>query len=317
MKFWVQIVAVGIAVVVILFLGLLIRNLIKKWRNDKCRAVAYISLGIFAFLVFPLTLNAVITNRWYVKIPIQSELEPKDWFAFWGSYISSMVAILLGWVAYQQAELSNKQQVQTQKQQEQLTQLTKIVSIYQLKPRIAIKSFCIRAFNQPLKEYQTCWYIEDLYFTYFGQKRVVEGKRFIVLDCDIIHESMIPASKYDICWINWEIADMKFQINLDGYHDKPITDKMVIIIDENTKCSEGINDLFEAVTMHMKYNNYKKVNFDKSILTLGVLFYNNIKEQDSGEVGSSFCEIKCMINSAKITEGSNEVQAVPYIEWGE
>ncbi|MCM1342945.1 MAG: hypothetical protein NC246_03840 [Muribaculaceae bacterium] len=274
-------------------------------------------MGIIAFLAFPILLNAAITYKWYYKIPIQSDMTAKEWFGFWGSYIGSMVAILLGWVTYRQAELSNKQDQQAQMQQEQIARLTEIVNRYQLKPRIAIRSVSIEVFSKPLKEYQVNWYIEELYFTYFGHKKTMEGKRYIVLTCDIINEGMVPVTKYDVDRIEWEIADKKFDIFLKDYRDISITDKMVIIIDEHTDCSDSIEDLFDMATMHVKYNNYKRINFDKSILTLGVRFYNSIDGRDSDGVGYSCCKVRCMINSARMDRGSNKVKAVPYIEWGE
>lgn len=299
----------GKCIIVIIVFVLLLLYLIKRCGKDRRRACTYIVLGILVFIAFPVLLNAIITKKMYKYIHVQSEMTPQEWFGFWGSYIGSFVAILLGWVAYQQTELSNKQNKQSQEQQEQIAQLMKIVNSLQLKPRITIFSFSMEVYNEPAREYQVRWEIEDLYFTYFGIKKTVEGKRYIVLTYNIINEGISLATNYDINFIKWQIADKEFIIELNQSRHVQITNKMVIIIDEQVKCSESIDKLFDTITMHINYNSHKKVDFDKSVLTLNVQFFNN--------VASDLCEITCMINSAKIESCSTKVRAVPYIVWGE
>lgn len=312
-RFCFQIIGVAIVSFILLHVGWLVKNRIKKYRREKLRPLIYIYLGIFVFLAFPLAINAIITNKWYYYIPLQSDMSSKEWFAFWGSYISSLVAILLGWVAYQQTELSNNQNKQSQEQQEQISQLNKIVNSYQLKPKIGIRSLCVEVYYKPLREEVVRWKIEDLFFAYYGIEKHVEGKKFIILTFDVIQEGIVPTTHYNIIKIKWEVANKSFNIKMKSSSHLQITDKLVIIIDEEDCHTEDINDLddlFDTIATHITYNDHKLKGYGRSVLTVDLQLYNEMTE-------TRFCSIISRINSEKIETSATTVQTVPYIEWEE
>lgn len=260
----------------LIFWGVYIHNKKRGIDNEIEKKRALFLGAVLVFYVgFPLTLNAVITNKWYWKFPIQSSLSETEWFAFFASYIGNIGTIFFGWLAYWQTELIKQESEKTKQQQIQIDHLKDIVVKYQVCPMVHFGRFSFVAYHKPLRRNLVKREVEQYLFAQYGTMECQPGNSFVVFTIDIRQQGIIPVSACDIEKLTWKISGKEYEIELKGEKRTPfLKNRLTFVIEEPDIDSGNREAFFQAVSDHYTYDSHKLAHYGQSELRIQILFSN-------------------------------------------
>ena len=268
-----QLFAVVLAAGLLVWLLRKIKKRLDKKRKGLDRQWWYVWFGLSACMMFPLLVNAIISNHWYPFLGIGSHLKSSEWFAFWVSYSGSIVSILLGWIAYRQTELISNQNKQADAQRKQIEHLQELISSYQLKPYVKIKSVCVEVYHKPILSRKE--EIENRYFEYNGEKDSIrEESSIVVFTLNVEQEGLVPSISYVINSVDWELFDKSRK--LIAYNSKNENnlwkDEIVLFLREDQFETRSEQEILKHVT----YSKHKQFGYDRSELKFQISFSNAV-----------------------------------------
>lgn len=268
-----------------------------RWLQKHRKALALVVIVVF----LPVIIDRLLTHGCY-RVLFQvgllrkaSVMDEGEWFSFLGSYLGAIGTIVIGMIAYRQSQRLGKLQ-------DQMNQMQKEITNFQIHPIISVKKTEIQIKNEPGMPLTAKKEIENYYFSIYGKQWSGSGIRYIVIRIPFEDKGIIPTVRYKIMNLTWEIVGQNYPITLSK--DKCIQntcDEVKIIIDEDDAIPDTA-DFFNNATLHRDYSSNKLYGYDKSKLTLEIQFINQkgydqiykiqywIRSDNGLEIGSPFVE---------------------------
>lgn len=284
----------------------------QAW-TSHARSVKVWSVVTIVVLSFPVIVDRLLTHQCYsllfqigwMKEP--SILDESDWFSFLGSYLGAIGTIVIGMIAYQQSQRLGELQ-------EQVNQMQKEITKFQMHPIIAVKKTKIKIrinSNQPITIQDE---IEDHYFSVYGKTLGHSGIRYIMIRISFEDKGIIPTIQCVIRQLTWEVAGHRYCIRFDGEKGKLNTcDEIRILIDDDDVFLDKLDRdafstdkdaFFRDWIDHRDYSQNGGEGYNKSILALELCFTNqkgnprtyefmyHIRSDDVLKIGAPFIDIK-------------------------
>lgn len=201
-------------------------------------------------------------------------MKVEEWFGFLGSYLGVLGTILIGVIAFKQTAIINEQNTKYNELQQQMNILQGQLTDFQIHPIIQIINTSIEVVNDPQKPVTTARDIENYYFAIYGNKMESAGTRYIKIKISFEDKGLIPTVECEITKIEWAIASNSYSIQLNGVKQKiGAYDTLNVFIDDKDEISDK-EAFFHDLSLHEHFNSNGLNEYDKSILTLTVTFFN-------------------------------------------
>lgn len=264
----------------------------KTNRGYQGITIAIILLvAIVLLTLFPISLNAIITNKWYLEFPIDSDLQPTDWFAFAGSYIGAVGTVVCGWVAYRQNKMMTKQQNILDQQHSQMEQLQGILTKYQIVPNPFFGTLTFEIFDEKKSDFKQEDKEKKAYDLTFGERMPDDLGSCIWMTIELEMTDIIPICNYQIREITCKIGRESYSLLIpkpvgDSNHDSFIQGyggeslhyhdsiQMMITQKNNLKDSNNIQALFDALGIFCHWKRYPKAGYDSCEWTFEIYLKN-------------------------------------------
>lgn len=275
---------------IIVLLGKIVKLFARYLKETEKEKRLLILVSLF-FILFPIILNAIITHKWYLKFPINSDIDPTDWFAFAGSYIGALGTVVCGWVAYRQNHMMAKQQKILDEQQSQMQQLQGLLAKYQIAPNPFFGSLAFKVFEESSNDFKQEEEKEKAYDLTFGERMPDDLGSCIWLVIKLKMTDIIPISNFRVQRITYEIGEKSYSLIIPesqneeghdsfipGYGGKGLQNHdsiHMLITDKNTFMdNNSIHALFDAVGMFCHYKAFPKAGYDCCRWTFQIYFKN-------------------------------------------
>lgn len=228
-------------------------------------------IAVLSFIFLPVAIDRFFAYEWYMVWckgwEVESPMKVGEWLGFLGSYLGVAGTIIIGMIAYRQTNIIASQG-------QELSELQRKITDFQIHPVIHIKETQLEVENKPNRPLSTAKMLEDHYFAIYGEQRKNAGKNYILISISFEDKGIIPTVRCEISDLEWEIAGHKYCIGLDaGKRKVSAYDKLYILID-NSDLTADQDNFFQDLDWHEHFASIGKWGYDKSILKVKINFVN-------------------------------------------
>ena len=270
----------------------------RRKMNDveKKKLKTYLCIGVPILIVIPLALDRFFAHELYMiwfgsLVKVESPMEVGEWFGFLGSYLGVVGTIIIGIIAYWQANTINQQSKYLNDLQVKIGEIQQEINDFQTHPIIRIKDIKIHAEYDSDMAITIQDNLKDCYYTIYGEEWTGDGKHFVLVTISFEDKGIIPTVQCVLNEFEWTIGGNIYSIKLNKSKSKVDTynDEINILIEDNDILIDS-KAFFQDIDLHEHNKNNGSAEHEKSNLALNITFINQKGKQQTYRV-------KCLTKS--------------------